>query len=123
MDHTPRILIVDDNPDAHELLTHVVEAMGYTPVNCFSGQDALSRIQEDMPDLVLLDIMMPGVTGMNVLAELLKADRTRKLPVIVITAVDMPATIHELPNIAAVIRKTRFDIAVLKQTIQQILNA
>ncbi len=123
MDQTPRILIVDDNPDAQELLTHVVEMMGYIPVNCFSGKEALIRVQEDTPALMLLDIMMPGMTGMDVLTQLLKADQTRRLPVIVITAVDMPDSIRELPNIAAVISKTHFDAGFLKLTIGQILNA
>ncbi len=80
------ILIVDDTPDNLRLLAGLLEGEGYDVRPASSGARALSAIQAELPDLILLDIKMPGMSGYEV-CERLKADeRTRKIPVIFISA-------------------------------------
>jgi len=83
-----RILVADDHPDNIQLLRARLEARGYIIESAVDGEDALERIYESPPDLILLDVMMPKVDGMEVLRRL-KADRTLPfIPIILQTALD-----------------------------------
>ncbi len=85
---TKNILVVDDVPDNLRLLVGILTNRGYVVRPASSGLIALSAVQVESPDLILLDIMMPEMTGYEV-CEQLKADkRTRDIPVIFITAMD-----------------------------------
>ena len=82
----PRILVVEDEPDISELIALNLEQAGQSPVLADSAEQALERIQEELPDLVLLDWMLPGQSGLE-LARRLRGDaRTRTLPIIMLTA-------------------------------------
>ena len=80
------ILVVEDELAIQELIALNLEQAGQRAVMADSAEDALERIQEELPDLVLLDWMLPGQSGIE-LARRLRADaRTRKLPIIMLTA-------------------------------------
>lgn len=79
-----KILIVDDDVDALALMEELFENKGYNPVTATNGLEALKLIQDDEPDMVITDIRMPGMDGMQLLAELSK--RYPYIPVIMITA-------------------------------------
>lgn len=82
------IILVDDNHDNLRVLTAILKNHGYEVRPTTSGEMALAAISEKVPELILLDIMMPGMTGYEV-CERLKADeRTRHVPVIFISALD-----------------------------------
>jgi len=81
-----KILVVDDNPDNVELARAVVEAAGYTAVSASDGIEALERVKESRPDLILLDVMMPRLDGMGVLQKLRENPGTAQIPVIMLTA-------------------------------------
>lgn len=84
----PKILIVDDEPFNVDYLEQELEDFEYDTVSAFNGQEALEQVENETPDLILLDIMMPEMDGFQVL-ELLKADdRWRHIPVIVISAIN-----------------------------------
>ena len=83
---TPRILIVDDEPFNVDLLEQEVEDMGYEAVTATNGQEALDRVAEQLPDLVLLDVMMPVLDGFATCRRLKEDDATRFIPVIIMTA-------------------------------------
>ncbi|HEX4039164.1 MAG TPA: response regulator [Acidobacteriaceae bacterium] len=83
---TPLILIADDRPSSRELLRLVLERAGYEVIEAEDGQDALDRARSGNPDLILLDLQMPGMDGYQVLAALRGEDRFQNLPILALTA-------------------------------------
>lgn len=73
-----RVLVVDDHPDAVKLMETRLRASGYEVLKAYSGQEAIKLVREHMPDVVLLDIMMPGMNGYEV-TEHIKQDPGRQL--------------------------------------------
>jgi len=83
-----RILVVDDQEDNVDLLAELLRVHGYAVETAQSGQQALDAVHRSPPDLVLLDVVMPGVSGLQVL-RLLRADaRFAALPIVLVTALD-----------------------------------
>jgi DNA-binding NtrC family response regulator len=80
------ILVVDDERDVVAIARVNLELAGFEVIEAFSGEQALQRMQERTPDLVLLDIRMPGVSGLGVLTEMRKSQATCKVPVVMFTA-------------------------------------
>ncbi|MEO8633864.1 MAG: response regulator [Gemmatimonadales bacterium] len=83
---THRILVVDDEPDITALVAYHLAKAGYRVSTAASGPDALKSAREERPDLVILDVMLPGVSGYEVLAELRRREETRDVGVILLTA-------------------------------------
>ena len=81
-----RILVVDDADDLVELLEYNLVRAGFAVVTASNGREALERIAQDPPDLVVLDLMMPGMSGNEVLRRLRNEEKTAELPVIILTA-------------------------------------
>lgn len=84
VDRAPRVLVVDDDPDTLHILTSYFAHIGYRVQSAMHGGDALMSIVHDRPDLVLLDIWMPGIDGLTVLRRARAADAA--LPIIMVTA-------------------------------------
>lgn len=82
----PRILIVEDEEAQAEVLRYNLEREGFETTLAADGEDALISIDDQAPDLVLLDWMLPGVSGLSVCQRLRKRRETRNLPVIILTA-------------------------------------
>jgi len=82
----PLILIADDRPSSRELLGLVLERAGYEVMEADNGEHALERVRSGNPDLVLLDLQMPGLDGYGVLAALRAEARFAQLPVLALTA-------------------------------------
>ena len=83
---THRILVVDDEPDITALVAYHLAKTGYRVSTATNGADALKSAREERPDIVVLDLMLPGLSGYEVLAELRKRDETRDVGVILLTA-------------------------------------
>jgi len=83
-----RILIVDDQPLTRELMTLVVHAQGYKTLIAESGAEALALAAKRPIDLVILDVMMPGMDGFEVARRLKNAERTRGVPIVMVSALD-----------------------------------
>ncbi len=81
-----KVLAVDDNADNVELISDIVSSIGHTVIKAFDGPEALLAIEREIPDLIVLDVNMPGMTGFEVVAQLKKDPRTAKIPVIMLTA-------------------------------------
>ena len=84
--NTPLILIVDDEPGAAMVLKHIMERENYHTAVCHDGQTAIDIAQTQHPDLILLDIMMPGMNGFEVIKALRDIPTTKKIPTIVVSA-------------------------------------
>ena len=83
---TPLLLVVDDDPVNAELLCELLDAMGYRAVPALSGEEALRAAAARSPDLILLDVMMPGMNGLEVCRRLREDPGTASIPVIFVTA-------------------------------------
>jgi class 3 adenylate cyclase/CheY-like chemotaxis protein len=88
MNQPPRILVVDDTPSNVKLLADLLQARGYAVVTAANGAEALARTERDAPDLVLLDVMMPGMSGYDVCRKIRANPVTATLPVVMVTALD-----------------------------------
>ena len=87
----PRVLIVEDEPDNQEIVRAVVEEMvGCRAVLASDGLEALDRAAEELPNLVLLDLMLPKLDGYEVARRLKRDPLTRNVPIIAITALARP---------------------------------
>ena len=82
----PQILIADDRPSSRELLRRVLERSGYDVTDAEDGERALTQAREGSPDLILLDLQMPGLDGYGVLAALRAEERFAQVPVLALTA-------------------------------------
>jgi CheY-like chemotaxis protein len=85
----PRLLVVDDEPDVALLLEMALRRQGYDVTTAASGEEAIERAETDLPDCVLLDIMMPGIGGLEACRRLRESPRTRHMPVIMITGMSV----------------------------------
>ena len=80
------IFVVDDDPDVRELVEYKLIQSGHEVRSATNGQDALQLVPQANPELLLLDVMMPGLSGFDVLERLRSQEATRALPIIMLTA-------------------------------------
>ena len=81
-----KILIVEDEQDILQLVQHYLEKEGFRPVTAMSGLEALKKVKEDKPDLVVLDLMLPEMDGLEVCKRLRSVPDTAMLPILMLTA-------------------------------------
>ena len=84
-----RILLVDDEADYRNLITRRLRLLGYAVLAASSGEEGLRMAEEYLPDLILLDILMPKMKGRDVCARLKANPKTRRIPVIFLTALGL----------------------------------
>jgi CheY-like chemotaxis protein len=89
-----RVLIADDDPQGVELLEAYLGDSGYEIQTAADGEETLAKVQTWQPDLILLDIMMPKISGFEVCKRLRAAPATRSTPVLMITALDQQSDIE-----------------------------
>lgn len=85
-DLNPKVLIVEDDEAIAAMLRYNLKAEGYVVSHADDGEEALTMVQENTPDLILLDWMLPSVSGIEVCRRLRQADATRNIPIIMVTA-------------------------------------
>jgi DNA-binding response OmpR family regulator len=83
-----KILIAEDNPEGAELLDAFLDGADYDTLLAIDGDDALKKVQSFKPDLILLDVMMPKISGFEVCKRLKSAPETRGIVILMITALD-----------------------------------
>jgi|SRR3990170_1663837 len=86
MDTNKTIMVVDDNPDIITIVKTILEGKGYKVLSAASGAELLNMLKDQKPDLIILDIMMPEMDGLEVLSRLKAASDTATIPVILLTA-------------------------------------
>lgn len=82
-----KILIIDDDVDIVESTKVVLESKGYEVIFALSGQEGIAKAAQEKPDLIILDVMMPGMDGFQVARELKKDLNMRNTPILMLTAI------------------------------------
>jgi len=82
----PKILVVEDEPNQVELIEFNLNSQGYEVVVARDGEEALNLAEEENPDLILLDWMLPKVSGIEVCRQLRRSKMTREIPIVILTA-------------------------------------
>jgi DNA-binding response OmpR family regulator len=91
----PRILIADDNAQNADLLEAHLDGTGYDTKVVYSGEDALAALRDWTPDVVLLDVMMPRMSGFDVCRKLRADPATKGVSVLMVTALDEPTDVEK----------------------------
>ena len=92
-DNQKTVLIVEDEEDAAELFAEMMRVSGFRVLKTSSSAPAISMMNADKPDVVILDIMMPDISGLDVLRQMRLAPELSNIPVVVVSAKSMPADI------------------------------
>jgi CheY-like chemotaxis protein len=90
-EHTHTVLVVDDDPTAVEVIAAFLPAPAYAVVRAYGGREAIALAQRVRPDLILLDLMMPEVSGFEVVEALQRNTDTARIPILVVTAKQITA--------------------------------
>jgi len=88
------VMIIEDEPDAAEMFAEMMRVSGFRVIKMFSSAPAISLITQERPDLIILDIMMPDISGLEVLRYMRREPELAPIPVIVVSAKSMPNDIR-----------------------------
>lgn len=118
------VMVVDDNPFERRNMSEILQNHGMQTLTAHDGNQCLSMLQESLPDLMVLDLMMPGLDGFQVLERLRMNPDTVNLPVIIVTAMDLtPADKQRLSgNVSSILAKTDRTPDTLFREIRRILK-
>jgi PAS domain S-box-containing protein len=107
----PRVLVVDDDHSAVEFVSANLESKGYAVLRAFNGKDAIELAIRELPDLIILDLMMPEITGFDVVATLRDNSETEAIPIVILTAKVLSEEDRQLltGRVANVLEKRTFD--------------
>lgn len=86
MSRKTTILVVDDEPDIVRVVTRIMESCGYQVITAQDGFEALSAAQNEKPDVIILDLNLPGMNGFEVCHRLRSSEATRAIPIVMMTA-------------------------------------
>jgi len=119
-----RVLLVEDDPAQRELLRGWLEPQEWVLSEAENGRVALERIKQDLPHIILLDLMMPEMDGFELVAALQEQPAWRRIPVIVITARDLSVEEHARLNsgIESVLLKTQFSPSDLIEEVRTVVS-
>ncbi|MBI4802821.1 MAG: response regulator [Elusimicrobia bacterium] len=123
METKKRILIADDDADLVLLLAHDLAGDDYEVLSAYNGADALALAKTEDPDLILLDVMMPDLSGYHVAGEIY-ALRLLKPPAIIIMTgreIEDEAVLARIAGVAAVMKKP-FELKILREKIKELLG-
>ncbi len=82
-----RVLIVDDDPDIITFVATVLEENGYTPLTAKNGEEGMAKAVEEMPELIIMDVLMPKQSGIKMYREVKSDESLKKIPVIVLSGI------------------------------------
>ena len=119
-----KILLIEDEELIIRLLSKKLAAIGYDVSLAMDGREGLEKIKQIVPDLVLLDIVMPRMGGFEVMAEMKKDEKIAGIPVIIISNSGQPLELERAKDLGAVdwLVKTEFDPKEVAEKIQKYIN-
>ncbi|NTV29467.1 MAG: response regulator [Candidatus Omnitrophica bacterium] len=100
-----KILVVDDDVNVVKLFQKRLESSGYAVISAADGEDGLRKVREVKPDLVLLDVMMPGMDGFSVVREIKSDPELKSIPVLIVTAKGDLGDIFRMEGVAGIFDK------------------
>lgn len=123
--HKPTVLVIDDDRAAADLVQVILENEGYRVLKAFHGQEGVDLATREHPDVVILDLIMPEMSGVAVAHQLKQIPATRAIPIIVLTSLDVDETVQEQlgSSIAGLVSKANFTKKDLLREITNIENA
>jgi two-component system phosphate regulon response regulator PhoB len=123
MDETQRtVVVIEDEPDAAEMFGEMMRVNGFRVVKSYASGPAIEIIERETPDIVILDVMMPEVSGIEILKIMRAKPGLAEIPVIVVSAKSMPADIKTGLEAGASVYLTKpVGFLDLKQAVEQIL--
>jgi CheY-like chemotaxis protein len=117
------VIVVEDEPDAAELFAEMMRVSGYRVFKTYSSTPAIGLIAKELPDVVILDIMMPDISGLEVLRFMRRDPKLKDIPVIVVSARSMPSDIRVGLEAGATIYLTKpVGYLDLKKSVDQVLQ-
>jgi CheY-like chemotaxis protein len=116
------ILVVEDHDDSRRMLVDLLMDAGFRVLSAANGAEALRHLQHEPPDLMVLDLMLPWVNGVEVLATVRQMPALEKIPVIVVTATNTSPFELRAYNPLVVMHKP-LDVDVIVPTVQQLLSS
>ena len=121
MNKKPKILIIEDDKNICDLLKINLELEGYEVFVSFNGKDGLKKIYQEKPDLVLLDLLLPGVDGWEICKQLRSDEQTKKIPIIIISVLTEDEGRKPEMGVVGYLVKP-FDISILTDEIKKALR-
>lgn len=119
-----KIIIVEDQPAVADLFEEMLGMDGYQVIKIHSSTGALSVIRAENPDVVLLDIMMPDVSGLEVLRFMQREPGLQQIPVVIVSAKTLPEDIRTGLEAGATVYLTKpVDVNKLRETVAQVIRA
>jgi CheY-like chemotaxis protein len=113
-----RVLVADDDPAIRRLIMAALKRDGYGFLEASNGREALDLMRSQHPDIVVLDLMMPVVSGWDVLQERLSDPALSKIPVIIVSANREPELVHAIDKGICAFLPKPFDIAALSALVR-----
>ena len=118
------VMIVEDEPDAAEMFGEMMRVNGFRVVKLLSSVPAIGMLAQEKPDLVILDVMMPDISGLEVLRHIRRDPELASIPVIIVSAKSMPSDIKTGLEAGASMYLTKpVGFLDLKNAIEQVLAA
>ena len=119
-----KILFIEDEPALQHATTQILSEEGYTPLTALDGETGLQLAKKELPDLILLDLVMPRKNGFEVLEELKKDPKTAAIPVIILSNLEGNADIERALALGATtyLVKTNYRLDEVMQKIKAILG-
>ncbi|MEN9564466.1 MAG: hypothetical protein RIR73_2710 [Chloroflexota bacterium] len=117
------VMIIEDEADAAELFSEMMRINGFRVIKMFSSAPAIPIIAQEKPDVILLDVMMPDISGLEVLRYIRREPELSSIPVIILSAKSMPGDIKTGIEAGASMYLTKpVGFQDLKQAVEKVLN-
>jgi DNA-binding response OmpR family regulator len=118
-----KILVSEDNPDIRKILVMRLEINGYHVIQAQDGEEAMDKIKQETPDLIMLDLMMPKISGFEVCRMVKFDDKYKDIPIIVLSALDQQGDREKaIENGADAYFIKPFDLELLLSKIKSLIN-
>ncbi|MDI6735946.1 MAG: response regulator [bacterium] len=117
-----KILIIDDDKCIIEITRVVLEINGYEVLNAFDGEEAMAKVRHEIPDLIMLDLLMPKMDGWEVYNQLKEYSKTAHIPIILVSALDKDTQMNKEMDVEGYLEKP-FEINELIEKINNVLDS